>query len=95
VPAAFATAVGTVVSSRVPHPPDPFVDAVVQMGAAGAALVPAALLLGEAPELDLGRVSTRSLVAFVYLVVIGSVLAYSAFVWLLAHTSAATVSTYA
>src|SRR3712207_2730335 len=38
---------------------------------------------------------SRSVIAFTYLVLIGSVVAYSAFAWLLANASASTVATYA
>ena len=93
--AAAGTAVGSVASSRVPQPPDPLLGAVVQMGVAGAVLLAAAVLHGEAGRLDPAVVSGRSLLAFLYLVVLGSVVAYSAFVWLLTHAPVATVSTYA
>jgi len=39
--------------------------------------------------------SAASIVAWVYLVVFGSVVAYTAYVWLLAHAPLGTVSTYA
>jgi len=55
----------------------------------------AGFILGEADELSIERVSTESLVAFAYLVTIGSLVAYSAFVWLLENAKVSTVATYA
>jgi drug/metabolite transporter (DMT)-like permease len=93
--AALSTAIGSVASGHVPQPPDPLLGAVVQMGVAGLVLLPAAVLRREPAQLELETVSARSAVALLYLIVIGSVVAYSAFVWLLANVSVSTVSTYA
>jgi drug/metabolite transporter (DMT)-like permease len=60
----------------------------VQRPGAGAAL-------GEIPDLRPSAFSWDSLLAFAYLVVPGSLLAYSAFVWLLANARISTVATYA
>ena len=53
------------------------------------------LMAGEFGRLDWAAVSTRSIVSMVYLVLVGSVIGYSAYMWLLGVTSAARVSTYA
>ena len=50
---------------------------------------------GRAGTLDLAHASTESLVAFVYLVTFGSLIGFTAYVYLLAHTTAAKASTYA
>jgi drug/metabolite transporter (DMT)-like permease len=52
-------------------------------------------VVGETAELDVAQLSRRSLLALAYLVLIGSVVAYSAFVWLLQHASPSRVATYA
>jgi drug/metabolite transporter (DMT)-like permease len=69
------------------------VSTAVQLLAAGALLVVAGLAAGE--EIDPGRFSGDSLLAFAYLVGPGSLLAYAAFVWLLANVPISTVPTYA
>jgi drug/metabolite transporter (DMT)-like permease len=61
---------------------------------AGAALVLAGAAAGEVAG-GVGHVSLGSAVAFAYLVLPGSVLAYSGFVWLLEHEPVSTVATYA
>jgi drug/metabolite transporter (DMT)-like permease len=53
------------------------------------------LLLGEGRGFHPSSVSFRSWMAFAYLVVMGSIVAYPVYVWLLDHTTAAKISTYA
>jgi drug/metabolite transporter (DMT)-like permease len=53
------------------------------------------LLVGEAGRVDPSSFSVRSLVAFAYLVVFGSIVAYSAYAWLLQNVAISRVSTYA
>lgn len=55
----------------------------------------AALVAGEAGSFNPATVSVRSLAALGYLIVFGSVVAFSAYSWLLRRTSLAAVSTYA
>ena len=86
---------GTVLSTRRPTPSDPFVTTVVQMAAGGGAMVVLGSLGGEWGRLDLAAVTPSSWFAFAYLVVIGSVVAYSAYVWLLANAPLSLVTTYA
>lgn len=86
---------GTVLATRRPMPADPFVTTVVEMAAGGAAMVVLGSLGGEWGRLDLGAVSTPSWIAFAYLVVVGSLAGYSAYVWLLARAPLSLVTTYA
>jgi drug/metabolite transporter (DMT)-like permease len=95
VAAAAIEAVGQVGSRRVPLPSDALASTTMQLLAAGVLLVLAGAAAGEIDEVRPGAFSADSLVAFAYLVVPGSVLAYSAFVWLLANARLSIVSTYA
>ena len=52
-------------------------------------------ILGEGSLLHFGSVSMHSWVAFGYLVVVGSIVAFPTYVWLLEHSTPAKVSTYA
>lgn len=95
VAAAALTAVGIVYSSRSDMPPNAFVGAAIEMVTAGSVLLVAATLLGElAMPSDL-RPSAASISALIYLVTMGSIVAYSCFVWLLDNASVSTVATYA
>jgi len=46
-------------------------------------------------QLNIAHVSTRSLVSFAYLVFAGSIIGYSAYIWVLQKTEPAIASTYA
>lgn len=52
-------------------------------------------MLGEGSRLHFGSVSPQSWLAFGYLVIVGSIVAFPTFVWLLEHSTPAKVSTYA
>jgi drug/metabolite transporter (DMT)-like permease len=58
-------------------------------------MVLAGLLTGEAADVHVGRFSGESLAAFAYLVVAGSLVAFTAYVWLLQHAPVSRVATYA
>ena len=93
--ASIAWAIGSLWSRRPPHPADSLTASAMQMLVGGAVLVVLGLLVGEGAHVELGNISHRSLVSWIYLVVAGSVVAYTAYVWLLGKTSPARVSTYA
>ena len=63
-----------------------------QMAFAGAAMIAFGLLYGEIPP---QRISVRAIGAFLYLLIVGSLIAFVAFHWLLEHVSAPKVGTYA
>jgi drug/metabolite transporter (DMT)-like permease len=65
------------------------------MLAGGVVLLIAGVLMHEPTRLDLMHTSTRSLLGFAYLVTIGSLIGFTAYLYLLAHTSAAKAATYA
>jgi drug/metabolite transporter (DMT)-like permease len=91
--AAAAWAVGSLYSRSAPLPRRPLVSASMQMLVGGALLAVVAAASGELGEV--GRPSTQSILAVAYLVGFGSILAFSAYAWLLRATRTALVSTYA
>jgi drug/metabolite transporter (DMT)-like permease len=93
--ATLSWALGTFLSPRVSTPRDALVSTAYQMLAGGVALIVVAPLRGELAQLDPATFSLRSLIAFAYLVVFGSLIAYSAYTWLLQNASVSLVSTYA
>jgi drug/metabolite transporter (DMT)-like permease len=95
VVAAAVEAAGQYHSQRARLPDDPLVSTTVQLIAAGALLVLAGAAFGELGDVRPARFSGESLIAFAYLVVPGSLVAYSAFVWLLSNAPIGTVATYA
>jgi drug/metabolite transporter (DMT)-like permease len=93
--AGLIEAVGQYYSKRAPLPFDGLTTTALQLIAAAIALLLAGSAVGELSEVRPDGFSTHSLLALAYLVGPGSLLAYSAFVWLLAHAPISTVSTYA
>lgn len=78
---------------RLTLPRDPFVVAVYEMLIGGVLMLVAGVLRGE--TWDWAGISTRSWAAWVYLVVVGSVVAFSAYVWVLQAAPISLVATYA
>jgi drug/metabolite transporter (DMT)-like permease len=93
--AAASWSIGSFASGRLPMPADPFVATVYEMLAGAAALVLLGAGRGELRGFDLDAVSTRSWLALAYLMVAGSLVAFTAYVWLLHHAPISLVSTYA
>jgi drug/metabolite transporter (DMT)-like permease len=66
-----------------------------QMLAAGIAFIPVSFIHNEYSGFDISTVPVKAWYAVAYLVVFGSIVAFSAYVWLLSVRSATQVSTYA
>lgn len=90
---AFCWALGSIYQRGAPTAASTLLNVGMQMLAGGALLLLAGLALGE--RLDVAAVSTRSALALAYLVLVGAVVGYSAYVWLLKVSTPARVSTYA
>jgi drug/metabolite transporter (DMT)-like permease len=82
--------VGSVLSARLPMPADPFAATAWEMLGGGVAMLP----LGIA-TMGTFSPSTSSILGWVYLVTVGSIVGYTAYVWLLASAPLGLVSTYA
>jgi drug/metabolite transporter (DMT)-like permease len=86
---------GSLYSHHAREPADPIVGATFQMLSGGVALLLVALCAGEASRFAWAHVTTRSLEAWAYLVIAGSLVAFPAYVWILKHSTPARASTYA
>lgn len=84
---------GSFVASRLPLPADPLVASVAEM--LGGAVGLAAIGFARGESVRLHDVRTSSVVAFVYLVLFGSIVAFTAYSWLLTHAPISWVATYA
>jgi drug/metabolite transporter (DMT)-like permease len=93
--AAISWAAGSLYAQRAPLPRSGLLGTGMEMLAGGLVLVLAGSLLGEIGRTDVSAFSTRSIVAIVYLVIFGSIVAFTAYTWLLAHVPVSTVGTYA
>ena len=88
-------ACGSLYAQRAHVAKQAFTAIAMEMVAGGLLLGIVGLVSGEAGHTHLNHVSGASLFAFVYLIVFGSLVAYSAYIWLLHHVSITAVSTYA
>ena len=95
VVAAISWAAGSVWSQTAPTARRPLVMTGMEMLCGGIGCLVAAMITGEFADLHLGAVNYRAWLAFAYLIVAGSMVAYSAYVWLLHNAALSLVTTYA
>jgi drug/metabolite transporter (DMT)-like permease len=90
-----AWATGSYLSRRVALPPDPLVSVGWQMLLGGSVVALAGVVAGEPWRVDVSGFSTESVLAWLYLALIGSALAFTAYTWLLRNAPLSRVATYA
>lgn len=95
VAGAVSWSVGSFLSGKIRMPADPFVATVYEMVAGALVLAVVAVGRGELRDFHPAEVSTRSWLALGYLMVAGSLVAFTAYVWLLHNAPISLVSTYA
>jgi len=95
VAASLSWAFGSMYSRNAPLPESPLLVTAMQMLCGGVLLLLTGALSGEGARLELENVSLRSVLSLGYLTVFGSLVAFSAYVWLLRVSTPAKVSTYA
>ncbi|MEA2652552.1 MAG: hypothetical protein QOI85_2273 [Chloroflexota bacterium] len=88
-------AAGSIYARRAPLPRSALLGTGLEMLAGGLVMVLAGSLLGEIGQANVEAFSIRSLVALAYLIVFGSIVAFTAYTWLLANVPVSTVGTYA
>ena len=87
--------IGSVIGREMPRPDNAFMGSAVQMLSAGALLLVACTITGQWSSVHLAQVSARSWIAFWYLILFGSLLGFTAYVWLLRVAKTSHVATYA
>jgi drug/metabolite transporter (DMT)-like permease len=93
--AAMCWASGSFAGSRLRLPADPLRSTALQMLLGGAVMTAVAVPAGEPWALHLSAISGDAWLAFAYLVVVGSIVAFTTYAWLLRNVPISTVSTYA
>ena len=91
----FSWALGSLLSRTAKLPTSGFLAAAMEMIAGGVWLGLFGLVTGQAGELTLAAMSAKSLASLAYLIVFGSLVGFTAYIWLLGATTASRVSTYA
>jgi len=92
---AVSWSVGSVLSRRLPLPESKVVSSGAQMLLGGIMLALTSATLGELHGFHFQNVSRGAWLALLYLIVAGSIVAYTAYVWLIHHESPTRVGTYA
>lgn len=92
---AFLWALGSIYSRRAGMPESVVMSTALQMLVGGSAFFLLGLVSGEWSQFSFAAISFKSKIAFLYIVIFGSVAALSAYVWLLQNASPILVSTYA
>lgn len=93
--AAFSWSVASALSRKLPLPTSKVMSSGSQMLAGGVLLTLAAAARGEFHGFHPSSVSRGAWFALLYLIVVGSIIGYTAYVWLLHHESPTRVGTYA
>jgi drug/metabolite transporter (DMT)-like permease len=95
IAAAISWSAASALTRKVPLPAEKAMSSGVQMLAGGVLLVLAAGLLGEFRRFQMQAVSAKAWLALAYLIVAGSIVGFTAYVWLIHHESPTKVGTYA
>ncbi len=93
VAATLFWSIGSFIQPKLVLPKDVFVTTVYEMLTGGAMMIAIGYASGESLQFD--DYGARSMLAWVYLVLFGSVLAFTSYVWLLANAPVSLVATYA
>jgi drug/metabolite transporter (DMT)-like permease len=92
---AMAWAGGSLRSRVAPAPSRPLVAASMEMLGASVVFLLVGILLGEPARLDLAAIDLPSILSFVYLTTAGSIVAFTAYRWLLMNAPTPLVGTHA
>jgi drug/metabolite transporter (DMT)-like permease len=93
--ATFFWSVGMMIMRYVREPAEPFTASGIQMLSGSVWLFLVSLATGELSRFDPSGITGRSVLAWVYLIIFGSLIGFSTFTWLMKHSTPAKVSTYA
>ncbi|HJR94866.1 MAG TPA: EamA family transporter [Gaiellaceae bacterium] len=83
ISATMSWTLGSFLSKRLSLPSDPFVASVYEMGLGGAFLMVGAAAFGEYGDVGSSTFALDSMLAWIYLVVMGSLVGFTAYAWLL------------
>jgi len=93
--AATSWAGGSLVSRNATLPKSPYMNLSIQMLSGGSALLIGATLRSEWAQFNVSAVTFNAWLSLFYLIFFGSIIAYSAYIWLLKNVDPTWVSTYA
>jgi drug/metabolite transporter (DMT)-like permease len=93
--AAIFWSAGSLYGRNAPMPASPLLSTGMEFLAGGIGLLILAAFTGEFSNIDFALISTRSIFSLLYLIVLGSLVGFVAYTWLLRNAPISLVSTYA
>jgi drug/metabolite transporter (DMT)-like permease len=93
--ASISWSIATVLARKLPLPPSKVMSSGAQMLAGGIMLTLAAAAFGEFHNFHPSTVSSGAWLSLIYLIIAGSIIGFTAYVWLIHHESPTKVGTYA
>jgi drug/metabolite transporter (DMT)-like permease len=93
--ASISWSIATALARRLPLPPSKVMSSGAQMLAGGIMLTVAAAAFGEFHNFHPSTVSSGAWFSLIYLIIAGSIIGFTAYVWLIHHESPTKVGTYA
>ncbi|HEY1994555.1 MAG TPA: EamA family transporter [Edaphobacter sp.] len=93
--ASVSWSIATVLARRLPLPPSKVMSSGAQMLAGGIMLTLTAAAFGEFRNFHPSTVSSGAWFSLIYLIIAGSIIGFTAYVWLIHHESPTKVGTYA
>lgn len=95
VTASVTWAIGSVASRRVELPSSPLLSTGMEMLVGGAMMLLLGLAVGEGRGFDVGAVTRESWTGLAYLTIVGSLVGFTSYIWLIHNVEMAKASTYA
>lgn len=95
IAAALSWAAGSVYTKHAIVPESNLLNVALEMLCGGIALVIVSYFFGDWSRVHISLITSRSLFAFIYLIMFGSLIAFTAYIWLLDAAGAAKATTYA
>jgi len=95
VATSLAWAVGSLYSRSAPLPPSPLLATAMEMLAGGVMQLGVGVILGESSQIHLSTITLQSGTAWIYLTLIGSLVGFTSYIWVLQKATPALASTYA
>ncbi|MCU1259411.1 MAG: hypothetical protein JWO80_2296, partial [Bryobacterales bacterium] len=92
---AFSWAAGTVLTKKMPLPSSVILSAGMQMLCGGGLLILLGMVTGQGAGWSVESISSQSFLAMVFLTLIGSLVGFTCYIWLLGHCPPTQVATYA
>lgn len=93
--AALLWSIGSLYSRKAPVPSSAFLNTSMQMIAGGILLIVLGFTTGESSKLNISDITARSFLSLGYLATFGSLIGFSAYIWLLKVSTPSKVTTYA